>query len=624
MSKELERYNNSPVLPEWARNRTVAFAYSRQLVRSFGRGSATILRRSPGWLARNTGHMIKGIGLLVGFWYNWVSATNLRDAILSRAAHAGYIDHHAEEKRQDRVARRWKGTLFTVFVLLATLTALFFLYGWTPLILALVATIATAEIVGYRYSATEPTTESPLPESPLAMGVPLRQLGESIVEILNEQKVQRASIQKLLVSPGGNGWEGVVYSPSKQLTDEHAKALERALMAPEGSISFAQDPSNAAAQVIRIDLEDPLSEVPKAPHHEANSLSIHEPLPLGIGRGGKTLEVNFLRANVVMVGRTRSGKSSAVWRLIDVFSACRDNVPVGIDLTNGSAFPFWRSAVPRKATTADEAEQLLLDLLSEAQRRVDILAERAENDDDDADENWRPTPQDPQITCIIDEFPVLAENAKLANLVKTLARIGSKAAVTLVLLAQEATRDAFGSTSIRNMMLVKFLLGCSAGDVTMLMGKGSLEQGWRADKLRSAQGADPADAGKTYVSSADHRDPELYRWYRLEGSDIKKLAREREGKLPTIDLATDAVVVPPVYTLLIGAFGHFDIEALPSERIVEYAKTQDEWDDLTTAKLANLVRADGLASKQLGPTQWGSNLRGYKLEDVNRIMNKKY
>jgi hypothetical protein len=240
-----------------------------------------------------------------------------------------------------------------------------------------------------------------------------------------------------------------------------------------------------------------------------------------------------LRQHIGLIGRSGSGKSSGFWVLLDIVTSCFNAVAYGIDLSQGPALPAWRRAMERVATEAEGAVEILQEAIDEAKRRNSLLAEWAESDEDDHDdENWVPTAQDPAWFIFMDEFHLSSDDQRILLSTKTLVRIGRKACIYLVFGTPGASKEDVGSVVIRGMIGLKILFACIQQDVTNFLGGKMIEQGWRPDKLRPAAGGNPKDAGKAYVWDGDHQEPEVVRISRLDLLACKQRARKRARVAP--------------------------------------------------------------------------------------------
>src|SRR5690606_318756 len=304
---------------------------------------------------------------------------------------------------------------------------------------------------------------------------------------------------------------------------------------------------------------------PKPVELEPGSLTIAEPLEIGVSATDVPFAICFAGMHVAVVGSTGSGKTKSVlWSMIDRVSSCRDAVIWGIDLARGPALPMWREVVQRAAYTPDDADELLDRAIDEIERRMQVLTDIATNDDPDDDTDEWHSGLGPALILFADEFALAAEydgkketstgnKPNLLGKFEQIVRTGRKVWVSVVIGTQKAGNSDFGSRVMSTQLGAKILLACDESDVLTLLTKSHRDQGWRPDLLMPSVEGEVRDAGKCYVSSPLHRLPDIYRAFApLEPREVKLRARKRvEAGLPTLtgrprehDEAIEAVEVP--------------------------------------------------------------------------------
>jgi hypothetical protein len=321
--------------------------------------------------------------------------------------------------------------------------------------------------------------------------------------------------------------------------------VEGAMRLRVGGLSYQVNPLDAGVITLRARTADPWAGLGAPRHHRPLSLSVRQPLPIGLDMDGGTTSIGLCRTHTVLVGGSGSGKSSALWTVIDALSACRDTVIVGIDLTGAPALMAWGDVIQTLATTEKDAERLLTRLVGQARGRSTDLGERSrprvgEPLPDITSENWEPSEDGPQIVLVIDEYPTVVE-AGLWPWVSTYLKIARKGAMTLVLASQRATKSEMGSSTVAAQIGLRGLLACDVQDTQLLLGPGMRAKGWTPDRLQPAQGDDPADAGVVYLYGGAHVSPVPKKFARLTLGEVHRRAIERmEAGLPRIDAATVA------------------------------------------------------------------------------------
>lgn len=561
------------------------------------------LGRTPVWGWNLVVVEARGAGRITAGAYRWA-----RDFEAQAAIGKEMESHH--KTREIRALRERQRTRWHVLLACAGIAALavavaVYRYGHLGWVVPVLGLLVLCALVGYRPG--EPIVDDLPATGPLHRGVPISRLKASVVEVLAQVKVD-AAVSDLHATE--HGFEGQLHTPGQRVNDERLRALERGLHAPPDSILLVPDQRNAAQQTMHILLTDPLAGVGMAPKRTPRSMTVADPLGLGRHMDGSELRLRLLRTHVALIGKTGSGKSSGLWALIDGLSACRDVRLHGIDLSDGPALPAWRQVIERYATDPDQASELLDDALRIVRERTAELRRLVESDEPGVDENWNPSVGHPQLVVVVDEFALMTDHKELISRVVEIARTGRKAAVTLLLASQKAGKDDFGATVLRTMIGCKLLMSCEIGDISTLLGGGHADLGWRPDRLKPAQGKNPADAGKVYVYDGDHHTPEPARLYRMDVDEVRARARERiSGEIAPAERE------PAVLRVLRDAFAHHGTDALPTTAVVEFAR--DRWrPDVTPELLSAWLKPHGVSPKQSRQIVPGKVARGYLLADL--------
>jgi hypothetical protein len=394
--------------------------------------------------------------------------------------------------------------------------------------------------------------------------------GTRIAEALSANGVP-AKVLSFSCPPWGTKAELEMTRSAKLLAEKLAD-LETSLRLPLGGLSFQVNPRDTGLVTLRARRGDPFKDL-GAPHHYApGSLSVRRPLYVGLEMDGAAFSLLLARVHVALIGGTGSGKSSALWTLIDVLSACQDVVILGIDLTGAPALMAWGDVIQELADTPEKAEALLKKLVKMGRGRGTELGQRARPRLGEPlpvleSENWQPSPGGPQIVVVVDEYPALVE-AGLWPYVATILKEFRKGAITLLLASQRATKKEMGSSTVKAQIGIKALLSCDPQDVQLLLGPGMRATGWTPDRLQPALGDEPYDAGTAYVYGGAHTTPVQKKFHRLTLAQVHHRALERMAAgLPQIDAATlaHAQDAEPV-ALDLGALGaDEDEESVPLE-----------------------------------------------------------
>ena len=120
---------------------------------------------------------------------------------------------------------------------------------------------------------------------------------------------------------------------------------------------------------------------------------------------------------------------------------------------------------------------------------------------------WEPTPDDPALIIIADEYAELPDEAQ--NPPTPVARRGRAVAVNLIAATQRPTQAAMGkNTAVRSQMDIRICLRVrEPRDADLILGQGSVNSGWHAHKLTKP--------GEFLISSPEHAMPERNRAYLL-------------------------------------------------------------------------------------------------------------
>ena len=119
-------------------------------------------------------------------------------------------------------------------------------------------------------------------------------------------------------------------------------------------------------------------------------------------------------------------------------------------MKGGMELQPWASCFERLAFTPEQASQLFRDAVEKVNERAARMAAEGKR-------LWEPTPDDPALIIIADEYPELpGESHDCAD---SVARRGRAVAVNLLAATQRPTQDAMGkNTAVRSQMDVRICL----------------------------------------------------------------------------------------------------------------------------------------------------------------------
>jgi S-DNA-T family DNA segregation ATPase FtsK/SpoIIIE len=274
--------------------------------------------------------------------------------------------------------------------------------------------------------------------------------------------------------------------------------IESGLELRPGSVRVFPDGKHANRLVMRVVDSEPLAAV--IPWPGPGITSVTRLAEIGVSEDGRPVRVLLLRRNVLIGGIAGSGKSGILNVIIAILAACRDVALWGVDLKGGMELGPWASCFDRIATTPEDATRLLHDAVEELNRRAARMAATGLR-------TWEPTPDDPALVIIIDEYAELPGEAH--EPADSAGRRGRAVAVTLIAATQRPTQAAMGNTAVRSQMDVRICMRVrEPRDADLILGQGSLNSGWHAHKL--------TQPGEFLISSPEHGTPERNRAFLLD------------------------------------------------------------------------------------------------------------
>ncbi|MFF9240086.1 hypothetical protein ACF1AL_14805 [Streptomyces sp. NPDC014801] len=445
------------------------------------------------------------------------------------------------------------------------------------------------------------------------------------------------------------GWEVTVHLAKGKPADIVTKApdLETPLDLPQDGLLCQPMRASRGRVLLRLVQNDPFAKMPPAPERKPNSRRMRDKQVVAYRMDGQPFDVSLLGVHVIVIASSGGGKSVILRTLGDILTACSDVLVGDLD-PGGNGLAPLAEALGVRAIGDDnmgQIEAILEKALKIAKARPNLFAELG------MDDNWEPTPDDPAIVLVIDEFPQLSDRAK--ELAVKILRVGRKSRVQLIMAAQEATVDSLGD-AIADSIALKIVGPSRHQDIKQVFGTGAGADGWRPDRLHPAQGEDPADAGKAYIMGCGSTEPMIYKFLMLDVKEATRRGKERAAAgRPTVGRrsldaagldhfgATEAdrlrSDLPKIVMMARGAFAAADDPGfLSTAAIWEYlaAHDPDTWalslfgeDEAkarrtaaqkVTAELKKAVDAMGL-DIDMTTTQITGGARGYRLETIKQI-----
>jgi S-DNA-T family DNA segregation ATPase FtsK/SpoIIIE len=283
-------------------------------------------------------------------------------------------------------------------------------------------------------------------------------------------------------------------------------AIESGLGLRPGSARAIPDPDKADRFTLRVIETDPHAH--PIPWPGPMVTSITQEIELGLFQDGRPVKVLMLRRNVLVGGIIDSGKSGVLNVITGNLAACRDAVIWGIDLRGGMELQPWASCLEKIATTPGEAIELFKDAIGELNARARAKAREGKR-------LWEPTPDDPALVIVIDEYAELPEEAH--EYADSIARRGRAVAVNIIAATQRPTQKMMHSNAVRSQMDVRICLRVrERRDVDLILGQGSVTSGWNAHML--------TQPGMFLVSAREHTNPQRARAYLVTDASVASYA----------------------------------------------------------------------------------------------------
>src|SRR6266508_4437872 len=340
-----------------------------------------------------------------------------------------------------------------------------------------------------------------------------------------------AHLQAVDVTADGQQWTARLLHPKgKTHADALARVpkLESALGLRPRAIRVEEDPTLARRVILRIVTRDPHTRPLPMPELTGRP-TITRPVLVGVYETGEPLRVNLLRKHALFGGATGSGKSTLLNAFLATLAPAPDVLLWGIDFAGGTALVPWQSCFGRVATTPAEARAVL----SDACRVLDARNRWLVHHGRDA---WQPTPEAPAVVVPVDELAELVEQLPdAATYLDSIARLGRKPAVTLLVATQRPTQEALGGGALRAQLTVRVCLRVTEpADGELILGRGKAKLGYRPDLLDAP--------GKLLVwDPPDHTRPVPAKAYTLDRGRIRQLAAA-PGAVPELDADSAAAL----------------------------------------------------------------------------------
>jgi DNA segregation ATPase FtsK/SpoIIIE, S-DNA-T family len=315
-----------------------------------------------------------------------------------------------------------------------------------------------------------------------------------------------------------------------------AGAIESALGVRPGAVRAEPDGDRADRALVRVVEDDPHARpIPWQP--PTGPRSVADPIELGVFEDGNPVLLRLLYRNTLIGGIVGSGKSGVLNVILAALAGCPDVVVWGVDLKGGMELQPWAGCLDRLATTPDQAVALLRAALAEFDRRTTRTKAAGQR-------LWQPTPTDPALIILIDQYAELPDPAK--PLADSVSRRDRAVAVNLLIATQRPTQKAMGEGAVRQQADVRICLRVrEPRDADLILGQGATATGWHPNTLDAP--------GKFLISDPDHTTPRPARAYLITDNDVTRTATRHASRRPhltTIPTPTSAPTPAPGTTPL--------------------------------------------------------------------------
>lgn len=470
-------------------------------------------------------HVKKGVKISSKVVLDWVYMNDYKEEI-AKARNDGNFEKARKLKaeQEKRSEPRRKRFYAVIAVLMAFMGWAYVTWAIVPIAVAAVTVLVAMWIVGSGFKPSQLIVKNdersdPMEPFPIADA----RSRDEAMECLRRALLAEGITPRTILEPTRYnwGWEIPVILRKGTPDDVMAKAkdMETLLRLPTDGMLVAATRFRAEI-IVRLMQTDPFANMANDPRAEPLSRSIKNKYRIAQRMDGQFVDISLLRNHAVVIAAPGGGKSMFMRKLADITTSCRDCVTWDID-PGGNGLEVFGSAIARRGRTEEEIEEMLTEALEYTKIRAKKLTKLKMGD------NWQPSKDHPALVIFIDEFIQL--NKKCKELAVQVIRNGRKAAITVVMAAQQATRDTLGA-AIADSISIKVMFASRHADVPLVFGEGALSQGWRPDRLHPASGEDIEDAGKCYIMGGGSREPYLYKVFAIEPEEAIEMGDEREAE----------------------------------------------------------------------------------------------
>jgi hypothetical protein len=380
----------------------------------------------------------------------------------------------------------------------------------------------------------------------------LAKAGAKDITIASERTFRAGFALELILGPASPDFRTLA---SLTPSIERIAAHETGLPIRPGSIQLERGTYAHQATLV-VPTRDVLNELIELPE-VYGPRSIHDPLPIGQFIDGNEVKVTFRSIHGMFAGMNDAGKSNLLNVHTVLLTQCTDNVTwyiAGNKAVRGLApwlLPFLQGEIDPStgqpldrppfdwvAGDWDEAMRMLLNAYRALDGRQTMFANGADK--------WEPSPDDPQITILIDESPDLLINNKVktthkgervtfSELVLKLVRLARSEAIQIIFLSQRGTATMIGPDGGDVKSQVVYRLGFRAtGNMT------DVNAVFSTDTIGVELSALPN--GAFYIEQKGYLRPRLAKGYFMTPERIKTYAIANAAFVGAVDERTAALM----------------------------------------------------------------------------------
>lgn len=286
-------------------------------------------------------------------------------------------------------------------------------------------------------------------------------------------------------------------------------------------VTVTRDPDNAARAAVALVRRDPLAkDAPTWPHSDAETLSLWEPIPVGIDETGEQVTIALPERNMLLGGEPGAGKSVALSLLVATAALDPD---VRLHLFDGKLVELatWAGCADHNVgVSTAHAIDVLRGLQTEMDDRyLSLLANRARK--------VTPDIGMPLHVLVVDELAhyLLAsdrkERTEFAELLRDLVARGRAAGLIVLAATQKPSHDVI-PTALRDLFGFRWALRCNTPQASdTVLGAGWASVGYSAADI---------DAGHRGVGYLLHEggEPIRLRAHHLDDAALATLAERAE------------------------------------------------------------------------------------------------